>query len=160
MLYLEDYLESMVVYLLVITVELSYYFGVLYRVNRSVSDSVSTGFFVYVTSNFLNIAIWIFFSPVIENLPVEMRERLTEMRETDLQVQSKFFDIFKIACVFCPLIAEQFCFSPSRHYLPWRILVCCKRLFPLCRIPDRTVRRHVLCLSCLFLFSKEAVGFF
>ena len=104
--------------------------------------------------------IFLSFFPVIENLPVEMRERLTEMRETDLQVQSKFFDIFKIACVLsCPLIAEQL-FFPSRHYLPWRILVCCKRLFPLCRIPDRTVRRHVLCLSCLFLFSKEAVGFF
>lgn len=26
---------------------------------------------------------------VIENLPMEMRERLTEMREMDLQVQSK-----------------------------------------------------------------------
>ena len=56
--------------------------------------------------------IFLSFFPVIENLPVEMRERLTEMRETDLQVQSKFFDIFKIACVLsCPLIAEQFCFS-------------------------------------------------
>lgn len=27
---------------------------------------------------------------VIENLPMEMRDRLTEMREMDLQVQSKF----------------------------------------------------------------------
>ena len=28
---------------------------------------------------------------VIENLPMEMREKLTEMREMDLQVQSKSF---------------------------------------------------------------------
>lgn len=30
-----------------------------------------------------------FLITVIENLPMEMRERLTEMREMDLQVQSK-----------------------------------------------------------------------
>ena len=73
------------------------------------SDSVSTAFFVYVTSSILQYQ---FFS-VIENLPVEMRERLTEMRETDLQVQSKFFFVLflKIACILsCSLIAEQFFF--------------------------------------------------
>jgi hypothetical protein len=31
---------------------------------------------------------FVIFVSVIENLPMEMRERLTEMRETDLQVQS------------------------------------------------------------------------
>ena len=33
--------------------------------------------------------IYLFLLPVIENLPMEMREKLTEMREMDLQVSSK-----------------------------------------------------------------------
>lgn len=38
---------------------------------------------------------------MIENLPMEMRERLTEMREMDLQVQSKL-------CVLVVVIVKKF----------------------------------------------------
>ena len=35
------------------------------------------------------------YSAVIENLPMEMRERFTDMRELDLKVESKFIYIRK-----------------------------------------------------------------
>ena len=48
---------------------------------------------------------------VIENLPMEMRDRLTEMREMDLQVQSKLMKMFilpvkqfKYICLFIGLL--------------------------------------------------------
>ena len=59
-------------------------------------------------------------SPVIENLPVEMRERLTEMRETDLQVQSKFFFFFFLNCLRLelPLDSRTVLFFPFQTLSP------------------------------------------
>ena len=44
------------------------------------------------SSSFVDELLKIFISPnlVIEHLPQELRDRFTEMREMDLQVQSKF----------------------------------------------------------------------
>lgn len=57
---------------------------------------------------YLSIAMIFFFSlmfAVIENLPMEMRDRLTEMREMDLQVQSKYLIkklfVRSVKCPFC-----------------------------------------------------------
>lgn len=51
-------------------------------------------FFVHWT-----IVSWTFILLVIEQLPVELRDRFTDMREMDLQVQSKFDVMLYIFCM-------------------------------------------------------------